>query len=90
MSAITEIDSCVFCNIIRGNDKEARILYQDDEVIVIRDKFPVALHHILVLPVRHIKNAKHLTPEDLNLGLINIDSLYLLSTLKTLILNFSS
>jgi len=68
MSASTENDSCVFCSIIRGIDKEAKIIYQDDEIIVIRDKYPVALHHILVLPVRHIKNAKHLKPEDLNLG----------------------
>ncbi len=42
-------------------------LLKDEEVIVLKDKYPVAEHHILVLPRRHIKNAKFVQTEDIDL-----------------------
>ncbi|RNA35568.1 histidine triad nucleotide-binding 3-like [Brachionus plicatilis] len=58
---------CVFCRIINKIDKEADILHEDDEIIIIKDKFPVSENHILVLPKEHITNAKYLSANHLNL-----------------------
>ena len=44
---------CIFCRIIRG-EIQSDILYQDEEVIAIRDISPQAPTHILVLPRAHI------------------------------------
>ena len=46
-------------------------IIQDEDIIIINDKYPAAKHHILVIPTKHIENAKSLTSEDLNLGNIN-------------------
>ncbi|MGB9592043.1 MAG: histidine triad nucleotide-binding protein [Candidatus Kryptoniota bacterium] len=45
--------SCVFCNIIEGKSK-GEFVYQDDEVVVIKDAFPKAPVHLLVIPKKHI------------------------------------
>ena len=36
--------------------------------MIITDKYPLAKHHILVMPKKHIENAKCLKPEDAALG----------------------
>lgn len=36
--------------------------------MIIRDKFPLAENHILVLPKEHIPNAKHLSQKHVQLG----------------------
>ena len=41
--------NCIFCNI-----DERRILFSQDEVFVIRDKFPVTSLHTLIIPRKHI------------------------------------
>lgn len=40
---------------------------KDEMVVILKDKFPAALNHFLVLPRRHIKTAKTLTSEDVEL-----------------------
>ena len=44
---------CIFCRIING-EIQSDILYQDEEVIAIRDINPQAPTHLLVLPKSHI------------------------------------
>ena len=46
---------CIFCRIISG-EIQSDILYQDEEVIVIRDINPQAPTHLLVLPRSHISS----------------------------------
>jgi histidine triad (HIT) family protein len=57
---------CVFCNII-NKTTSADLVYEDSEVIVIRDIHPVAPVHLLVIPRRHIESLDALTPEDAEL-----------------------
>ncbi len=45
--------SCIFCRIISG-EVESKILYQDEEVIAIRDINPQAPTHLLIMPKAHI------------------------------------
>lgn len=46
-------ESCVFCRIIEGSTP-AEIVYQDGEVVAIRDIAPQAPHHYLIVPRTHI------------------------------------
>jgi histidine triad (HIT) family protein len=49
---------CIFCKIIAG-DIPAEKLHEDKECIVIRDRNPVAPHHVLIIvksDLRHIDN----------------------------------
>eukprot|EP00106_Octopus_bimaculoides_P019926 XP_014787368.1 PREDICTED: histidine triad nucleotide-binding protein 3-like [Octopus bimaculoides] len=44
-------------------------LLQDTDVVVFPDIRPVSSHHYLVTPKQHIRDAKHLTSENIGLGL---------------------
>jgi histidine triad (HIT) family protein len=54
---------CLFCRIVRG-EIPATIIYRNEHVIAFRDITPVAPHHVLIIPVRHIASLNDLTPED--------------------------
>jgi len=44
---------CIFCQIISGN-KPGKILYEDEQCVVIQDISPKAPVHFLVIPRKHI------------------------------------
>jgi len=52
--------NCLFCR-IAANEQPATRLYEDDDVIAIRDIAPRAPTHILLIPRRHIASALDLT-----------------------------
>ena len=54
---------CLFCDIV-ANDLPATRLYEDDEVLAIRDIAPRAPTHILLISRRHITSALELTDAD--------------------------
>jgi histidine triad (HIT) family protein len=54
---------CIFCKIIAG-DVPAEFLHNDDLVVAIRDLYPKAPTHLLVLPREHIASAANLTDAD--------------------------
>lgn len=47
------MDDCIFCKIIRGEIPSSR-LYEDDEILAIRDIKPQTPVHVLIMPKRHI------------------------------------
>ncbi len=53
---------CLFCQIIAGALPATR-LYEDEQVVVIPDKFPKADVHLLVLPRIHIPSLREVTAE---------------------------
>ena len=55
-------EGCVFCDIVAGT-LPATILYQDDDVIVLRDIQPKAPTHLLVIPKEHIPSVAELNKE---------------------------
>ncbi|XP_020290071.1 histidine triad nucleotide-binding protein 3-like [Pseudomyrmex gracilis] len=55
--------NCIFCKIIR-NEAPGEKIYEDNDVTCIKDINPVSTHHYLIIPNRHIRNAKVLKPED--------------------------
>jgi histidine triad (HIT) family protein len=53
---------CIFCRIISG-EIPGDILYQDNEVIALRDINPQAPTHILIMPQGHITSLAEITIE---------------------------
>ena len=53
---------CIFCRIIAG-EIESDILYQDDEVFVIRDIRPQTPTHLLIIPKAHIPSLAEVDAE---------------------------
>ncbi|KAM4522762.1 adenosine 5'-monophosphoramidase HINT3-like [Odontesthes bonariensis] len=47
-------EECIFCQIANDQDKEVNVLYQNKELVCFEDICPVAPHHFLVVPRRHI------------------------------------
>ncbi|OAD57270.1 Histidine triad nucleotide-binding protein 3 [Eufriesea mexicana] len=62
----TRTDNCIFCNIV-DNKAPSEKIYEDDYVTCIKDINPASTHHYLILPNKHIRNAKELRPEDAEL-----------------------
>ncbi|XP_018053809.1 PREDICTED: histidine triad nucleotide-binding protein 3-like isoform X2 [Atta colombica] len=57
------VSNCIFCKIIR-NEESGEKIYEDEDVTCIKDINPVSTHHYLIIPNKHIPNAKTLQPED--------------------------
>lgn len=55
------VSDCLFCKII-GNQILAPRVYEDEHIIAIRDKYPKAPVHILVMPRVHIESLNDLGP----------------------------
>ena len=57
------VSECIFCQIIAGQSP-GDILYQDEQVTAIRDIYPVAPVHVLIVPNRHIASVNDLEEQD--------------------------
>ncbi len=56
------LESCVFCNIVKGKERAFRI-YEDDGVVVILDKYPVSRGHLLVITKKHYESIHDADPK---------------------------
>ncbi len=57
---------CLFCRIVAG-DEPAEVVGRDDGVIAIRDIFPRAPFHVLVISEEHLESAHELTDDHADL-----------------------
>ena len=57
------MSDCLFCRIIE-RDIPAEILYEDDQVVALRDIHPQAPVHVLVIPRKHLANLEAAQAED--------------------------
>ena len=57
--------NCIFCNILKVSPD--LILYEDEDIVLFKDKSPVAKIHLLCIPKKHIKNINYLTSEEIPL-----------------------
>lgn len=57
------MSNCIFCSIIHKS-APAETLYEDEQVIVIRNIKPLAPVHLLVLPRQHFASMNDLTAAD--------------------------
>ena len=54
---------CLFCKIVKG-EIPAKVIYEDEKVLVFEDINPQAPVHTLVIPKRHISTLLEITGED--------------------------
>ena len=54
---------CIFCHVSR-HEAPAEYVYEDETVFVIKDRFPKAPVHLLVIPRKHIARIDALSTED--------------------------
>ena len=47
--------SCIFCKIVAG-EIPAQFAYRGEEIVAIADVNPQAPEHLLVMPVKHVRN----------------------------------
>ncbi|KAK4468975.1 hypothetical protein MN116_000111, partial [Schistosoma mekongi] len=59
-------ENCVFCSIVHGKTNQP-IRLETDNLIIFDDCSPKAQYHFQCVPKRHIKDAKHLTYEEIPL-----------------------
>ncbi len=53
---------CLFCKIVQGQLPSERV-HEDEQVIVIRDIYPKAPVHLLLIPRVHFESLNELSPE---------------------------
>ena len=54
------MNDCLFCKIIAGEIPSAK-MYEDDDMIIIKDIEPKAVHHYLCIPKTHFKLLAEMT-----------------------------
>jgi len=57
---------CLFCKII-NKEMPANIVYEDNEVIALKDIHPLAPVHVLIIPKKHIASIIDIKKEDIEL-----------------------
>ena len=55
---------CIFCNIAEGKDKENMVIYKDDKVCVIMNRYPYNTGHILIAPLKHYKTIEEMPTQE--------------------------
>ncbi len=54
------MDNCIFCKIIKGEIPSTKV-YEDDDMVIIKDISPQAPVHLLLLPKEHYANIIEMT-----------------------------
>lgn len=49
------MDNCIFCKIVKGDIPSAKV-YEDEDMIIIKDLNPQAPAHLLLIPKEHYAN----------------------------------
>ncbi len=55
-------DDCVFCNIV-NKTLDSQILFENEDLVVIKDILPKAPVHLLVIPKKHLLSVANLSEE---------------------------
>lgn len=76
------ISKCLFCNIANGRKPPVKLLYENEEYAILKDKYPASTHHYLAIPKQHYTSLKVLNKSHVGLGkkcLINTVCMYVLN-----------
>lgn len=56
------MDNCIFCKIVKGDIPSAKV-YEDEDMIIIKDLNPQAPVHLLLIPKEHYANIVEMSDE---------------------------
>jgi len=56
-------DNCLFCKIVEGEEPSVKV-WENEEFLCIKNKYPVAPVHVLVIPKTHIEKKQMTTDKD--------------------------
>lgn len=58
-------EDCVFCSIVKNKslDEKNRVIYRNDELFIVMNKFPYTPGHILIIPNIHVDSPELLQSE---------------------------
>ena len=56
------MEDCIFCKIIKGDIPSTKV-YEDEDMVIIKDIAPQAPVHLLLLPKQHFANIIEMTEE---------------------------
>ena len=56
------MEGCIFCKIIKGEIPSTKV-YEDEDMVIIKDIAPQAPIHLLLLPKQHFANIIEMTDE---------------------------
>ncbi len=57
-----KIKDCIFC--VASRDGEGLLLYRDDQITILLNRFPYTTGHLMVSPVRHVAELGQLSPHE--------------------------
>lgn len=58
--------NCFICEAIKNpNDTASLVIYLNDNVVVMLNKYPYNSGHIMIAPIRHVRNIEDLTEKEL-------------------------
>lgn len=61
-----KIKGCIFCRIAKGDKSiPQKILYKDNNLIVLMNMFPYNTGHLQVIPTKHVENFDELSDEEI-------------------------
>jgi len=60
------MDDCIFCK-ISAKETPTDLVYEDKDMVVIKDINPKAPVHLLIIPRKHIASLQHIQSEDVPL-----------------------
>jgi len=55
--------TCIFCKIIQG-ELQSEIVFQDNDLLAFKDRYPKAKVHLLIIPKVHIKSLREVSKKD--------------------------
>lgn len=56
---------CIFCPLDGQTDEQRLILYRSPLALVMLNRYPFSYGHLMVAPIRHIKDLSRLEPEEM-------------------------
>ncbi|MBI4020199.1 MAG: HIT domain-containing protein [Candidatus Aenigmarchaeota archaeon] len=57
-------EGCIFCQMFKGEYKDAKILHKSSDVAVIMNIYPYSVGHLQVIPIRHVTVIEGLTDKE--------------------------
>jgi ATP adenylyltransferase len=64
-------DECIFCELPKASDEEARIVYRGKHCFIILNSFPYTSGHVMVVPFMHADELQKL-PEDVGREMMSL------------------